>query len=187
MPFFPKQIVIFKLHILLFTKLLFCHIFIVARLVDHFYFTAGWAEEEVRGGEVLEHAGCGSPGKFEAKSKYCHVVVEQHLTLDFLLSHSIWDCFLEQENNCYQQNVNMLLLLSWLHTERSIKQLVITCLGRGGKRNIAVYASTYFQLDSQLQRFMFGSERAPMNGSGQTLKINLLCWNVRIAFTILKY
>ena len=55
--FFPKQIVLFKLHILLFKKLLFCHIYIVARLFDHFYLMAGWAEEEVQGGEVLGQAG----------------------------------------------------------------------------------------------------------------------------------
>ena len=46
-----------------FKKLLFCHIYSVAGLFDHFYFTAGWAEEEVRGGEVLEHAGCGSSSR----------------------------------------------------------------------------------------------------------------------------
>ena len=94
------------------------------------------------------------------KSNY---IVEQPLTLD-----SISDCFHKQENNCNQQNVNMLLLLSRLHTDRSIKQLVITCLGRKEKYRCLCFNIFPIGFDSQLQRFMFGSERAPMNGSGQT-------------------
>merc|ERR1712126_505805 len=98
----------------------------------------------------------------------------------FLLSQFYTD--IDRKSTCY---------LDCIQTDKSNNWR----LSRVWGRNIAVYASTYFKsewilniwsilnfnifpvgLDCQhfdhfglIQRFMFGSERAPMKGSGQTI------------------